>query len=135
MSSCGEKCQMTSMITRSKNQVYTMLQDGLTTVLRWGRLGIRYQHELLFCNTIGNFFDMPKIFHDVADEALQTNPKVIQWHKLPSRMARYWYDQNRIWCCSYSCVHLVTISGQCDACLTNHISLCTPDWCPFYCQH
>jgi len=62
MYSCGEKCQMTSMITRSKNEVNTMVQDGLTTVLRWGRLGIRYQHELLFRNTIGNFFDMPKIF-------------------------------------------------------------------------
>ena len=62
MSSCGEKCQMTSIITRSKNEVHTMLQDGLTTVLRWSRLGIRYQHKLLFRNTIANFFDMPKIF-------------------------------------------------------------------------
>jgi len=55
MSSCGERCQMTSMITQSKNVVYTMVQDGLTTVTR-GRLGIRYQHELLFRNTIRQWF-------------------------------------------------------------------------------
>jgi len=42
-----------------------MVQDGLTTVLRWDRLGIRYQHELLFV-TIGNFFDMPKIFRPLT---------------------------------------------------------------------
>ena len=66
MSSCGEKCQMTSMITRSKSEMHTMVQDSLTTVLRWRRLGKRYQHEMLFRNTIGNFFDMPKSFRPLT---------------------------------------------------------------------
>jgi len=34
MSSCGEKCQILSMITRSINEVHTIVQDGLTTDLR-----------------------------------------------------------------------------------------------------
>jgi len=81
MSSCGEKCQMTSMITRSKNEVHTMVQDGLTTVLRWSRFGIRYQHELLFRNTIGNVFDMPEIFRPLR--MLLTMP-----YKLSHTMAK-----------------------------------------------
>jgi len=61
--------------------------DGLTR----DRLGIRYQHERVISQYHRAIFWHAKDFsiaHDVADEAWQTKPKVIPWHKIPSRMAR-----------------------------------------------
>jgi len=69
--------------------------DGLTR----DRLGIRCQHERVISQYHRAIFWHAKDFstaHDVADEAWQTKLKVIRWHKMPSRMARYCYDQNRI---------------------------------------
>jgi hypothetical protein len=42
-------------------------------------------------------------------------------HTMPSRMARWFYDQSQIWTFPLSCVHLVSISGQCDANINNVI--------------
>ena len=41
----------------------------------------------------------------------------IRWHKMPSRFARCFCDQILIWTFTLSCVHLVSISGQCDDCI------------------
>jgi hypothetical protein len=49
--------------------------------------------------------------HEVAAGAWETPPAVIRWLKMPSRMARWFYDQSRIWTFPLSCVHLVSISG------------------------
>jgi hypothetical protein len=40
--------------------------------------------------------------------------EVIRWFKMLSRMARWFSDQSRIWTFPLPCVHLVSISGQCD---------------------
>ena len=55
--------------------------------------------------------------HEAAAGAWETPPVVIRWLKMPSRMARCLYDQSRIWTFPLSCVHLCSISGQCDACM------------------
>jgi hypothetical protein len=55
------------------------------------------------------------IAHEVAAGAWETPPAVMRWHKMPLRMARWFYDQSRIWKFPLSCVHLWSISGQCDA--------------------
>ena len=57
---------MTSMITRSKNEVYTMVRNGLTTVLRETDWAYDINTNVLFRNTIGQFFDMPKIFRSLT---------------------------------------------------------------------
>jgi hypothetical protein len=47
--------------------------------------------------------------------SLRNSTAVIRCPKMPSRMAQWFYDQSRTWTFPLSCVHLVSISGQCDA--------------------
>jgi len=93
MTSCGKFFQMTSIIARSKNEI-------LTTVLRRGWLGIRYQHELLFRNTIGNCFDMPKIVWPLT--VLLTKPYTLSQRS---------YDGTK---CPYEWIDIVTIRTEFD---------------------
>ena len=57
--------------------------------------------------------------HEVAAGARETPPAVIRWLKIPSRMARCVHDQSRIWTFPLLCVHICSISVQCDACFKN----------------
>ena len=52
--------------------------------------------------------------HEVAAGAGETPPVVIRWLHMPSRMAQCFYHQSRILTFPLSCVHLVSIWGQCD---------------------
>lgn len=88
--------------------------DGLTK----GKMDTRIQHENEPSQGLRAIFWHAKDFattHEVAAGAWKTPPAVIRWLKMPSRMARCFYDQSRIWTFSLSCVHLMSTSGQCDA--------------------
>jgi len=76
---------------RSPHDGTRLPHDGLTM----GQIGIRYQHELLFRNTIGNFFDMPKIFRPIT--MLLTKPdKLSQRSYDGTKCPQEWRDIVRI---------------------------------------
>ena len=82
----------------------TIWQDALTMDLRRAK----WTHEF---NTKMN---LRKIFRQL-NGAWETPPAVIRWLKMSSRKARCCYDLSWIWTSPLSCVHLGSISGQCDA--------------------
>ena len=53
--------------------------------------------------------------HEVAAEVWKIQPAVTRWVKMASWMAWCFHDQTRILTFSYSCVNLLSNSGQCDA--------------------
>ena len=106
------------MITRSWHDLTRCLHDGHTK----DKMDTRIQHENEPSQGPSALFWHAKDFataHEVAAEAWESPPAVIRWLKMSSRMARCLYDQSRIWTFPLSCVHLVSISGQCDACITH----------------
>ena len=106
------------MITRSKDEDNTIWQDAFTMALRRAKMDTRIQHENEPSQGPSAIFWHAKDFataHEVAAGAWETPPAVKRWLKMLSRMARWFYDQSRIWTFPLSCVHLVSISGQCDA--------------------
>ena len=71
---------------------------------------IRYQHELLFRNTIGNFFDMPKIFRPLT--MLLT---------MPYKLSQMSYDGKK---CTHEWCDIVTIRTEFDFVLIRVSILC-----------
>ena len=102
------------MITRSKDEDDTIWQDALTMALRRAK----WTYENVPSQGPSAIFWHAKDFataHEVAAGAWETPPAVIRWLKMLSRMARWFSDPSRIWTFPLPCVHLVSISGQCDA--------------------
>ena len=85
-------------------------QDGLTNSIR----------KLTFARSSGNFLTCKRFCaaHEVAAGAWESSPATIRWLKMPSRMARCFHDQSRMWTFLPSCFYLVSTSGQCDASIT-----------------
>ena len=71
-----------------------------------------------FAKSSGNFLACHfATAHEVPAWPWETPHVVKRWLKMPSRMTRCVYDQSRLWTFPFSCIHLVSTSGQCDACI------------------
>ena len=114
LSSWVEKFPIPTMIIRSKHDVVTIWQDPITMALRKAKWTHENNTKMSLREDLGQFFYFT-FAHVVASEAWKIQPSVTKWVKMASRMARCFHDQTRVWTFSYSCVHLLSNSGQCDA--------------------
>ena len=94
-----------------------------------GKMDTRTQHENEPLQSHLEIFWHAKDFataHEVPAWPWETPHVVKQWLKMPSRMTRCVYDESRLWTFPFSCIHLVSTSGQCDACIKTYRANC--DW-------
>ena len=85
-----------------------------------GKMDTRTQHENEPSQSHLEIFWHAKDFataHEVPAWPWETPHVVKRWLKMPSWMTRCVYDQSRLWTFPFSCIHLVSTSGQCDACI------------------
>ena len=110
-----------SRYQRWSYEVITMLSRFDKMPWRWpyeGKNGhTKTTRKWAFARTSINFLHTKDFAfaHEVAAEAWKIQPAVTSWIKMASRMARCFHVQTRICTFSYSCVNLLSNSGQCDA--------------------